>query len=173
MLNARSLQGLKVIALIAGSHQPVNSKQLSLELRLSISYIEGLLKDLKQADLVVATRGPGGGYLLPNSARLLSAWDVVQCFEQEESEVMVDRTDEYESSLEIGRELHEIKKDFLQNFPIAKMISAIPMAEKPSTALQLSRHFKPLRTAPLPRAPNSVFDLSKFMQLHIADASAV
>jgi Rrf2 family iron-sulfur cluster assembly transcriptional regulator len=173
MLNARSLQGLKVIALIAGSHQPVNSKQLSLELRLSISYIEGLLKDLKQAGLVVATRGPGGGYLLPHSARVLSAWDVVSCFEQEESEAMLDRTDEYVSSLAVGHELHEIKKGFLQNFPIAKMISDIPMTVKPSSALQLSRHFKPLRPAPMPRAPNSVFDLSKFMQLHTADASAV
>ena len=64
-------------------------------------------------------------------------------------------------------------KDFLQNFPIANMVSDMPTTAKPSTALQLSRHFKPLRPAPVPRAPNSVFDLSKFMQLHTADASAV
>ena len=66
MLNPRAVQALKIVALIASSNpcQAVNSKQLSLELGLSISYIENLLKNLKKNELVVANRGPGGGYLL-------------------------------------------------------------------------------------------------------------
>ena len=63
MLNARAVQALKIIALIASSNpsQAVNSKQLSLQLGLSVSYIESLLKILKKNELVVANRGPGGG----------------------------------------------------------------------------------------------------------------
>ena len=66
MLNARAEQGLKVLVLIASANpcQAVNSKQLSQQLGLSVSYIENLLKNLKKNELVVANRGPGGGYLL-------------------------------------------------------------------------------------------------------------
>ncbi|NBX56307.1 MAG: Rrf2 family transcriptional regulator, partial [Betaproteobacteria bacterium] len=81
MLSARALQGLKIVALIASPHtgQAVSSKQLSLQLGLSVSYIENLLKTLKQNDLVVANRGPGGGYLLHKPVDKLSVWDVVRC----------------------------------------------------------------------------------------------
>ena len=49
MLNARAEQGLKVLVLIASANpcQAVNSKQLSQQLGLSVSYIENLLKVLK------------------------------------------------------------------------------------------------------------------------------
>ena len=82
MLNARAVQALKIIALIASSNpsQAVNSKQLSLQLGLSVSYIESLLKILKKNELVAANRGPGGGYLLQKCVNEISVWDVVTCF---------------------------------------------------------------------------------------------
>jgi Rrf2 family protein len=44
---------------------------------LSPEYAAKLLRALRQADLVVSTRGAGGGYRLSRPAREVTAWDVV------------------------------------------------------------------------------------------------
>jgi Rrf2 family protein len=165
MLNARAVQGLKVLALIASSNpcQAVSSKQLSMQLGLSVSYIENLLKNLKKNELVVANRGPGGGYLLQKCVDEISVWDVVRCFEQEEEPSAEIRTQEYAISLEISLELHQIKQHFLQNYPLTDITKNSPQIEKKYKVRQLSSHFKPLAARLAPKAPNSVFDLSNFM----------
>ena len=170
MLNARAEQGLKVLVLIASSNpcQAVNSKQLSQHLGLSISYIENLLKNLKKNELVVANRGPGGGYLLQKCVDEISVWDVVRCFEQDEEPSVQIRTREYAISLEISQELHQIKQHFLQNYPITDITKHSPPIEKKVSVRQLSSHFKPLATRLTPKAPNSVFDLPNFMHLRAA-----
>jgi Rrf2 family protein len=165
MLNARAEQGLKVLVLIASSNpcQAVNSKQLSQQLGLSISYIENLLKNLKKNELVVANRGPGGGYLLQKCVDEISVWDVVRCFEQDEEPSVQIRTREYAMSLELSQELHQIKQHFLQNYPITNITKDTPRIAHPATVRQASSHFKPLATRMAPKAPNSVFDLPNFM----------
>jgi Rrf2 family protein len=170
MLNPRAVQALKIIALIASSNpcQAVSSKQLSTQLGLSISYIENLLKNLKKNELVVANRGPGGGYLLQKCVDEISVWDVVRCFEQEEEPSVEIRTNEYAISLEISLELHQIKQHFLQNYPITDIAKNSPQLERKVSVRQLSSHFKPLATRMAPKAPNSVFDLPNFMHLRAA-----
>jgi len=170
MLNARAEQGLKVLVLIASSNpcQAVNSKQLSQQLGLSISYIENLLKNLKKNELVVANRGPGGGYLLHKCVDEISVWDVVRCFEQEEAPSVEIRTREYAISLEISQELHHIKQHFLQNYPITDITKHSPPIAKKVSVRQLSSHFKPMAARWAPKAPNSVFDLPNFMHARAA-----
>jgi Rrf2 family iron-sulfur cluster assembly transcriptional regulator len=170
MLNARAEQGLKVLVLIASSNpcQAVNSKQLSQQLGLSISYIENLLKNLKKNELVVANRGPGGGYLLQKCVDEISVWDVVRCFEQDEEPSVQIRTREYAMSLELSQELHQIKQHFLQNYPITDITKHSPHIEKKVSVRQLSSHFKPMATRWAPKAPNSVFDLPNFMHSRAA-----
>ena len=165
MLNTRAEQALKMITLLASSHpcQAVNSKQLSLQLGLSISYIESLLKDLKKNELVVAKRGPGGGYLLQKCVDELSVWDVVRCFEQEEDPSVEIRTKEYSSCLEICLQLHQIKQNFLQNYPVTGITINFPQIEEKAMVRKLSSPFKPLASKLAPAAPNSVFDLPNFM----------
>jgi len=45
---------------------------------LSPEYTAKLLRALRQAELVVSTRGAGGGYRLARPAREINAWQVVQ-----------------------------------------------------------------------------------------------
>ena len=170
MLNTRAEQALKMITLLASSHpcQAVNSKQLSLQLGLSISYIESLLKDLKKNELVMANRGPGGGYLLQKGVDEISVWDVVRSFEQEEKPNVEIRTQEYSLSQQIGLEFNQIKQHFLQNYPLTDITKHSPKIEKKTTLPRLSRHFKPLAISLAPKAPNSVFDLPNFMNLQAA-----
>ena len=170
MLNARAVQALKIIALIASSNpsQAVNSKQLSLQLGLSVSYIESLLKILKKNELVVANRGPGGGYLLQKCVNEISVWDVVTCFETQVDPSVETRTREYDSSQAICLDLLQIKQHFLQNYPITDITKHSPPIEKKATMRQVASHFKPLATRWAPKAPNSVFDLPNFMHLRAA-----
>ena len=170
MLNARAVQALKIIALIAISNpsQAVNSKQLSLQLGLSVSYIESLLKILKKNELVVANRGPGGGYLLQKCVNEISVWDVVTCFETLADPSVETRTREYASSQAICLDLLQIKQHFLQNYPITDITKHSPPIEKKATMRQVASHFKPLATRWAPKAPNSVFDLPNFMHLRSA-----
>lgn len=170
MLNARAVQALKIIALIASSNpsQAVNSKQLSLQLGLSVSYIESLLKILKKNELVVANRGPGGGYLLQKCVNEISVWDVVTCFETLADPSVETRTREYASSQAICLDLLQIKQHFLQNYPITDITKHSPPTEKKATMRQVASHFKPLATRWAPKAPNSVFDLPNFMHLRAA-----
>ena len=165
MLNARAVQALKMIALLASSHpsEAVNSKQLSQQLRLSTSYIESLLKNLKKNELVMANRGPGGGYLLQKSVDEISVWDVVGCFEEEEEPSVGIRTPEHSVSQQICLEFSQIKQHFLHNYPLADITKHSPQIEKKATAPRLSIHFKPLEIRLAPKAPNSVFDLPNFM----------
>jgi len=165
MLNARAVQALKMIALLASSHpsEAVNSKQLSQQLRLSTSYIESLLKNLKKNELVMANRGPGGGYLLQKSVDEISVWDVVGCFEEEEEPSVGICTQEHSVSQQICLEFSQIKQHFLQNYPLADITKHSPQIEKKATAPRLSIHFKPLEIRLAPKAPNSVFDLPNFM----------
>ena len=171
MLNIRSIHGLKAISLVASAHnfQPVTSTKLSQQLGLSVSYTESLLKELKQGGLIGSHRGPGGGYVLEQCMDDLSAWDVVRCFEplDVESEAPV-RSAEQQLCATVHEKLCDIRRHFLQSFPISQMVESLPKSNDMVAKDSLSRHFKPLPVKLAPKAPNSVFDLPNFMQLMAA-----
>ena len=82
MLSKRATLGLKVFTTIASapSHRTITADTLASITGVSLSYIEGILKDAREFGLVQATRGPGGGYKLMASLSELSVWDVVNAF---------------------------------------------------------------------------------------------
>ena len=167
MLNTRSLHGLKVVAYIASgpTYQPVTTAKLSRQLGLSVSYTESLMKDLKDGDLLQAHRGPGGGYLLQKRVDEMSVWDVTKCFEQKDEPSEKSLTSPESSYLNIlTSELNEIKQQFLQNFPLKDIVKHVSKDQSAEETSFLAKKFKPLFRDALPKAPNSVFDLSNFMQ---------
>ena len=82
MLSKRATLGLKVFTTIASapSHRTITADTLASITGVSLSYIEGILKDAREFGLIQATRGPGGGYHSVASMNSLSVWDVVECF---------------------------------------------------------------------------------------------
>ncbi|MGA0991907.1 MAG: RrF2 family transcriptional regulator, partial [Burkholderiaceae bacterium] len=54
------------VAVIAGQQQtqPVTTQLLCETTGLSVSYLEKIMRDLKQGGIVRSYRGPGGGYRL-------------------------------------------------------------------------------------------------------------
>ncbi len=56
---------------------PVTLKSISQNQGISLSYLEQLFSMLRRSNLVVGTRGPGGGYLLARDVDLISMADIV------------------------------------------------------------------------------------------------
>ena len=171
MLSQRAYQGILAIAHVANSpaHKSVTVASIAQFLELSVSYTESLVKVLKQHELLLSNRGPGGGYQLKKELKELSAWDVVQCFEIEEA-----RQDDKRSSSEavaadlLYEQYVQIEQDFLKAYSLSALISDVPASARAQVANNLPFNFKPLPKGLMPVAPNSVFDLSKFMQLQAA-----
>ena len=174
MLNSRAIHGLNVIGLVASAqrHQPITTSRLSRLLGLSVSYTESLMKDLKEGDLLRAHRGPGGGYQLQQAVVNLSVWDVVSCFTTDESDTKnTEPSTESLAALDLHQQLDDIKRSFLQSYPLTDVLKHMPESSLENEAMHhssMSFHFKPIQKPALPMAPNSVFDLSNFMQLHAA-----
>lgn len=56
---------------------PVTLKSISENQGISLSYLEQLFSMLRRGNLVVGTRGPGGGYVLARAADRISMADIV------------------------------------------------------------------------------------------------
>jgi Rrf2 family protein len=62
--------------------EPVTTQEIASGLGLSASYTESILKDLREAGLIRAHRGPGGGYQICGNPADISLWAVVKHFEE-------------------------------------------------------------------------------------------
>ena len=56
---------------------PVSLAAISERQHISLSYLEQLFAKLRRNDIVSSTRGPGGGYMLKNSADEISVSDII------------------------------------------------------------------------------------------------
>src|SRR5262245_37945955 len=79
-LLAQEEYGLRCLIQVArhGGPEPITIPEIAAAEGLSPEYAAKLLRALRQADLVVSTRGAGGGYRLARPAREMTAWEVVQ-----------------------------------------------------------------------------------------------
>ena len=79
-LLAQEEYGLRCLIQVArhAGPDPLTIPEIAEAEGLSPEYTAKLLRALRQAELVVSTRGAGGGYRLARPAREITAWQVVQ-----------------------------------------------------------------------------------------------
>jgi Rrf2 family iron-sulfur cluster assembly transcriptional regulator len=79
-LSAQEEYGLRCLLQVAREPGPAPASIPEIADRegLSPEYAAKLLRALRQAELVVSTRGAGGGYRLARPAREITVWEVVQ-----------------------------------------------------------------------------------------------
>jgi Rrf2 family protein len=79
-LLAQEEYGLRCLIQVArhAGPDPLTIPEIAEAEGLSPEYTAKLLRALRQAELVVSTRGAGGGYRLARPSREITAWDVVQ-----------------------------------------------------------------------------------------------
>jgi DNA-binding IscR family transcriptional regulator len=144
---------------------------LSPRLDLSISYLENILKPLKAHNIVGAMKGPGGGYMILGDTSLISIWDIASVFEctldpasPVDVETVIETAEDKSvpASYELG--LEQIVKATLSNATLADFVDESRDLEACSFVQTLGRFkFKPLVAPLMPKAPNSVFQLSMMM----------
>jgi Rrf2 family transcriptional regulator, iron-sulfur cluster assembly transcription factor len=71
-----------------GGKTVVSSLEIAKTRRLSPALVAKILTQLSTSGLVDGTRGPGGGYWLAKSPRLISLEDVVALFGRQKEDVM-------------------------------------------------------------------------------------
>jgi DNA-binding IscR family transcriptional regulator len=116
-------------------------------------------------------KGPGGGYMILGDTSLISIWDIASVFERtfdaarpaEASllaELLEDKAEP--ASFELG--LEQIVKTTLSNFTLADFVDESRDEEARSFVQTMGRFkFKPMAAPLMPKAPNSVFQLSAMM----------
>ena len=173
MISKKTINAIEVCVFLAGQRHLgyVTTTELSPRLGLSISYLENLLKPLKAHDIVSAMKGPGGGYMVQGDTSLISIWDIACVFEStfdtrfdaqlsHDDEVIEDPS--LPASFELG--LEQVVKDTLSNFTLADFVDESRDEAARSFVQTMGRFkFKPLAAPLMPKAPNSVFQLSMMM----------
>ncbi len=65
-----------------GENTPITLSDISKRQGISLSYLEQLFSRLRRNDLVVSTRGPGGGYQLSRAAEEIVIADVITAVDE-------------------------------------------------------------------------------------------
>ena len=163
MIQKKTVKALDIAVFITSRSviKHVTTEEIASGLSLSSSYTESILKELREAGLIRAHRGPGGGYQIRGNPEDISLWDVVKHFEEvhQFDEVYPDDSHPMKAlELNIQRHLQEtLASQTLEDV-------AVPFMPRDTRVTSMLGQFrlKPLPPPVMPRAPNSVF------QLHMA-----
>lgn len=164
MISKKTINAIELCVFLAGQRHAgyVTTTDMSPRLGLSISYLENLLKPLKAHQIVSAMKGPGGGYMIQGDTSLISIWDIASVFENTLSatDALEDKTQP--ACFELG--LEQVVKSTLSNFTLADFVDESRDEAALSFVQTMGRFkFKPMPAPLMPKAPNSVFQLSMMM----------
>ncbi len=157
MISNKTIHAIELCVLLAGQRSEgyLTTGDLSPRLNLSISYLENILKPLKDKGIVLSMKGPGGGYMIRGDVSLISIWDVACVFEKTLQDA--DDTAQLPAPYELA--LEQVVIQTLKGFTLSDFAD-FSAAEVKSYADAVGRFkFKPLPMPFVPKAPNSVFQL--------------
>ena len=170
-LSTRARQA--VVALVdVAMHQkrgPVALAGISRRRNISVSYLEQMFTELRRAGLVESTRGPGGGYEIARSPAAITVADIVRAVDHAEIRP-VGRQRETEApdgqkclTPELWTALNRHVIEYLDSVNLKMLVDQQPI-EPPEAPPAPARRVEPARAAPSrPKAPNSVFELGRFL----------
>lgn len=147
--------------------RPVNVQTLSDRLHVSISHLESVMRVLRDAELVRAARGPGGGYSLVTRPAELSVWEVVQRVNPALA-TTPDASAQATPIAGLEAAIHTAFANFLSTQTIGDFAQNSDWSAHPSGSATPGFRLRPLPKSARPMAPNSVFQLSAFTQLRAA-----
>ena len=106
---------------------PVTLAAISERQHISLSYLEQLFGKLRRANLVQSTRGPGGGYTLPERALSVSVADIIAAVDEPIDSTQCAgmancRSGHVCATHELWTELNQVIVDFLSTQTLEKML---------------------------------------------------
>jgi Rrf2 family protein len=80
MLSRRAKYALRAMIYLAGRRgaAPVSVRDISQDLKIPRAFLEQIFSDLKRANLLVATRGQQGGFLLSRSPKEINFAEIIR-----------------------------------------------------------------------------------------------
>jgi DNA-binding IscR family transcriptional regulator len=135
MLSNRALSALNATVFIAakGHQHPPTTRELSAALGLSVSSLHGMLKD---HGIVRSFRGAEKRYEIKADPATMTAWDVVQIFDDPHPPVAQNAKEKDTVSYEYENTYCEMLKDFLASQKIIDQIAGV--SSSPSTNMSMS-----------------------------------
>ena len=164
MILKKTVKALDIAVFITSRSvvKPVTTEEIASGLSLSSSYTESILKELREAGLIRAHRGPGGGYQIRGNPEDISLWDVVKHFEEVHSfDALYPEGDHPMKNLE--SDIHITMQSLLQAQSLSDVAVPFMPPDARVTSMMGQFRLKPLPAPVMPRAPNSVFQLSMMM----------
>jgi DNA-binding IscR family transcriptional regulator len=127
MLSNRALSALNATVFIAakGHQHPPTTRELSAALGLSVSSLHGMLKLLDDHGIVRSFRGAEKRYEIKADPATMTAWDVVQIFEDPHPPVAQNAKDKETATYEYENTYCELLKDFLASEKICDHVNSI------------------------------------------------
>ena len=106
-------------------HGPVSLSDISIRQGISLSYLEQLFAKMRRNNLVISTRGPGGGYRLSGTPEQVCIADVIRSVDEELNVAnSSDRADGRACLTEVlWRELSEEIEGYLTTISLADMMN--------------------------------------------------
>ncbi len=105
---------------------PVSLAAISERQGISLSYLEQLFSKLRRSDVVVSTRGPGGGYALRQNADELSVSTVIMAVDENVGTVGCDsescQSEHRCLTHDLWQDLSGEIKDFLDGITLGEMM---------------------------------------------------
>jgi Rrf2 family protein len=163
MITKKSRCAVDIMVSIASSPAGVlvTAQHLSQSLGVSVSYVESILKVLREAELVQSTRGPSGGYGLAQPADAVSAWDIVRAVQDDaeaHSRGDADGAPRNPLLAEFEDALQEVFTQYLESRHLNEFLDSEAL-EHNTAARNVSRfRLAPMPPRLVPVAPNSVFE---------------
>lgn len=159
MISKKTVNAIELCVLLAGQRGEgyLTTTDLSPRLGLSISYLENILKPLKDNGLVLSMKGPGGGYMIRGDVSLISIWDVASVFEKSVVDTASSENPRVHELYEL--ELEQVVMKTLKSFSLSDFADFSTSEVKRYTDVIGRFKFKPLPMPFMPKAPNSVFQL--------------
>lgn len=162
MISNKTDFALKTVLAIASqpAGRSLTTKTMAGRLNLSVSYLESILKMLKAHDLIRSDKGPGGGYQMNADPAMVTVWDIAKIFETTLATSTVTPRNGVLVSTDFELELQEVIAQHLTATTLAELIDVRDWDTLASNTASNRFKFKPLPQMFMPRAPNSVFQLS-------------
>ena len=129
MLSNRALSALNATVFIAakGHQHPPTTRELSAALGLSVSSLHGMLKLLDDHGIVRSFRGAEKRYEIKADPTTMTAWDVVQIFEDPHPPVAQNAKEKETASYDYENTNSEILKEFLASQKISDQIVGVSL----------------------------------------------
>jgi Rrf2 family iron-sulfur cluster assembly transcriptional regulator len=135
--------------------------------QISLSYLEQLFSNLRQAGLVVSTRGPGGGYGLSRKAADISVAEILMAVDKPSAAARRTRHKNDPVTSELWDSLNARMTQYLQSVTLRSLADEqLAKGVVIDTAPPRVAHGVKAKPAPMKiTAPNSVFALGKMFAM--------